>query len=195
MAAFPKIQFDEPAHRYTVAGVVRPSVTQVLSVLDEYAGVDRELLERAARFGRNVHAAVDLFNRGVLDLADLDPALRPYLAGWRKFLKDTGARVIHSEFRVWHPTLHYCGTADVALEWGGPILCDLKSGIVPKSVGSQVAAYAKADNEHGFRARRRICVQLKPDAYKMIPLKSPGDFERFVSCLNVWRTRNARLSA
>lgn len=187
---FPRIDLHEPTHTYRVGGIVRPSVTQILGVLDEYAGVDRELLDRAARFGRNVHKAVDLFNRGTLDLVDLDPALAAYLAGWRKFLADTGAKVLHSEYRVWHPLLRYCGTADVALEWKGPVGCDLKSGIVPRSVGAQTMAYSKAQNEHGFKARRRICVQLRPNDYRMHRLNDAADWALFTSCMNVWGFKN-----
>jgi hypothetical protein len=186
----PRIDFEASTHTYHVNGEVWPSVTQLLSVLDEYAGIPAELLKAAAQFGSHIHMAVDLDNRRELDEEILDPALRPYLAGWRKFLADTGAKVVVSEYRVWHPTLRYVGTADVGVEWKGPCLIDIKSGAVPRSVGAQTCAYFKAENFLGFKPKKRFCLQLQPNAYKLTPQTNPADWSLFVSCMNVWRHKN-----
>jgi hypothetical protein len=91
------IHFDPAGHRYTVAGERWPSVTEVLDPLLELDGIPRAVLKAAAEFGTHVHMATDLFDKGVLDEPALDPHLAPYLAGWKLFLRDTGAKVTRAK--------------------------------------------------------------------------------------------------
>ena len=190
MQSPPDLQFDEAAHAYTVGGVRWPSVTQVLDPINELDGIPRHVLDAAAAFGTNVHAACHLHNQGTLDEAALDPALAPYVEAWRRFLSDTGAIVIASEVRVAHPTLRYAGTLDTIAKIGGVReLVDIKSTAqIPRTVGPQTAAYAEARTEP--RLRRRV-VQLRGDgSYVARRLDNRADFNTFVSCLNIWRFRN-----
>ncbi len=183
----PLIELDEATHTYRVDGVVWPSVTQVLGLLDRFEGVPPAVLEAAREFGSHVHMACDLDNRGVLDEATLDPALRPYLDGWRKFRRESGITILASEHRIVDERLGYVGTCDVVGELNGQrAVIDIKSGAVPRTVGAQTAAYA-----HALGVRRRYCVQLLPNDYRATALKDPADWSVFVSCLNIlnWRTR------
>ena len=180
------LQFDAETHRYTLGGRVLPSVTQILGLLERFEGVPPAVLEAAREFGSHVHMACDLDNRGVLDEAALDPALRPYLEGWRKFRRESGAEIIDSEFRVCHRALGYAGTADVLAKWKGrPALIDIKSGQVPRTVGPQVAAYAEALASPQIRRIARYCVQLLPNDYRVQALTDPSDWSIFLSCLNL----------
>src|SRR5262245_51508384 len=119
-----KFEVDRDRHIYTLDGKRVPSVTTVLNLVtaDELARIPPKTLEAARVFGTNVHAAVDLFNRGQLDEDTLDAPLVPYLDGWKKFLAESGAVVIASELAVYHPILRYAGTEDVVLDWGGRIV-------------------------------------------------------------------------
>lgn len=190
-----EIAFDEARHEYRVGGRIVPSVTQVLSILSDFSAVPAEVLARAAEFGSHVHQAVHLSNEGTLDEVTLDPALAPYLSAWRDFLIDTGAKVLASEVRVYHPGHHYAGTLDTIVELRGKaVLIDVKTGQVPRTVGPQLAAYEEAyhaneDNPHALR--RRLCVQLTGDGYRIHECKNASDWSVFQSCLNVWRFRNA----
>lgn len=194
MALLPAdLTFDAEAHAYHVGGVRWPSVTQVLDPLQELDGIPRAVLEAAARFGTNVHAACHLLNVGALDMAALDPALAPYVVAWEKFLTDTGAKVIASEMRVAHARLRYAGTLDtICLIKGYRELVDIKStAAIPRTAGPQTAAYAEAINEP--RIRRRV-VQLRKDGtYRSQPLTDRTDWNLFLSALNIhqWRHRNA----
>lgn len=183
------IEFDKATHTYMVDGRRVPSVTQVLAPLEDYSMVPPDVLEAARLFGQHVHEACDLYNRGELDWTALDPALVPYVGAWRQFIEDTGAVVIASETRVAHAALGYAGTPDCVLAWGArTVVPDIKStSVVPRTVGAQTAAYAKAyHSTHGGNAPSRYCIQLRPDGtYKTHPRRDPGDWSLFVSALNI----------
>lgn len=191
----PLVEFDPIPHAYKVNGRSVPSVTQVLGLLEDWSHVDPELLLRAQVFGQNVHEAVHLFSMGTLDWQHLDPNLKPYVDQFARFLVDTNSDVLASELRVGSQRYGYAGTLDLIIDWRRKrhVLCDLKSGLVPKrTVGPQTAGYAEAAKE-GFWPRpllHRGVLKLQSDRYKFEPMKDKGDFNRFLSCLNAWRVRN-----
>lgn len=190
-----ELQFNEAEHLYHMGARKVPGVTQVLRQIDELEGIPHDILEAAAHFGRHVHIACDLYNKGVLDVSELDPLLVPYLAGWRKFLKDSGARVFESERRVYHKRLGYAGTLDAVVAWHTlPEVIDIKSSVtVPRSVRPQTAAYREALVSEGRKIGKiRYCVHLLGNEnYKLHRYSDPADFNIFVSCLNVhnWMER------
>lgn len=186
-----RIEFDEARHEYRVGGQLVPSVTQILGILQDFGAVNADILARAAEFGSHVHQAIDLDNKGALDETSLDPALAPYLAGWRAFLRETRAELLGSEVRVYHPGLKYAGTLDalVRIRNKGAVV-DVKTGVLPRTVGPQLAAYATAysaseANEHAIR--RRLCVLLTGEGYRVHECKDHADWSIFQSCLNVLR--------
>lgn len=189
-----ELQFDAVRHEYRVGGRVVPSVTTVLAILTDFGAVPAEVLARAAEFGTHVHQACALWNAGRLDEDSLDPALAPYLAQWQRFVAESGAEIRDSELAVHHRGLNYAGTLDVLAEWrNGLCIIDIKTGAVPRTVGAQTEAYRRAyeSQECGVMPRRRYCVQLTADAYKVHALTDPSDWALYTSCLNVWRFRNA----
>ena len=198
------VEFDEAAHRYRLDGEPVPSVTQVLGVLDQFAGVPADVLEAAREFGTHVHKAVELDVLGALDEESLDPALAEYLAGWRAFLRESGARPLRSEFRVASRSRRYAGTSDLLVEmpgrlwasWARPrqlVLVDIKSGAVPEqTAGPQTAAYVEAIHEATGVRVRRACLQLKPNAYRFVACDDARDWSVFLSCLNIHHWRNKK---
>lgn len=188
-----EIVFDEARHEYLVGGRLVPSVTQVLSILQDFGAVPADVLAAAAEFGTHVHQACALDNDGRLDEASLDPSLAPYLEQWRRFMAESGAFVRASELRVYHSGLRYAGTLDVLADWNGQLcIIDIKTGQVPRTVGAQTEAYRMAyqSQECGVVPRRRYCVQLTADAYKVHPLTNPADWSLFQSALNCYRFKN-----
>ncbi len=191
----PTLEFDPVEHRYQLDGRPVPSVTQVLDPLLELWRVPADVLEAAAAFGTHVHMAVDLFNKGELDEAELDPALAPYLQGWKAFLYQTGSQVADSEFRVYHDFYGYAGTLDTTVLMPGRrgrgevlTLADVKSGVVPITVGLQTAAYEAARRSMGLApCRDRLCVQLfdQEPFFRLHVLNDPSDWSLFLSALNV----------
>ena len=183
------LQFDPAAHRYTVNGRVWPSVTQVLDLLQDWSRVPLATMLAAQRFGDHVHLACHLWNAGRLDEDSLDAELVPYLNGWKRFIAETGAEVIESELRVHHPELRYAGTLDSIVRCRGEAwLVDIKSGQVPATVGAQTAAYERALHASTeLRVKRRKCVQLMANDYRIHPLTDLSDWTTFVSALNCHR--------
>lgn len=194
-AAAQTVEFDEVTHTYRVNGERWPSVTQVLDdILRPYEGVPEDLMRAAAQFGKHVHAACHLDNIGMLDEAALDPALSPYLEGWRAFRRAMGAEILISEHIVSHPRLRYCGSLDsVVLMRGKRALIDIKTtAVLPGTVGPQCAAYAEALGEP--RIARYCCHLIGGGQYRLIPLTEPTDFSIYISALNLyfWRQKNGR---
>lgn len=191
------IIFEHAAHRYWLAEdsgarVQIPSVTQALQVIERgFRFVDADTLERARDFGRHVHLATHLFDRGELNEDTLDPELALYLAQYKQALYDTGAQVIASEEIVYNETARYAGQLDKRWAWKRSTwLCDLKSGIVPRTVGPQTAAYQQAAKD---RPRKRACLQLRRNDYRLILLEDLTDYSYFISALNCHRFNQRKI--
>lgn len=188
------LEFNKDLHMYTVNGVQVPSVTQILEPLNDFSQIRPEVLEAARQFGQHVHEACDLYDRGDLDWAALDPSLVPYVEAWKLFLDDSGAIVVSSETQVYHAKLAYAGSPDKVLAWGNRVVIpDLKAtAVVPKTVGAQTAAYAEAYHAmHGGKRPERYCIHLQAGKYTSHARKDPADWSLFVSALNCWRFKNA----
>lgn len=190
------LRFDAEQHRYFVGERELPGVTTVLRMLDRFERVPPAVLEAAREFGQHVHLACELDNQGVLDEDSLDAPLVPYLQAWRRFRSESGFIVLGSEQRVVHRTLSYAGTLDVIGTFHDYLsVLDIKSGILPRTVGYQTAAYAEAYGaQHGKKPARRYCLQLNPEfsnGYKLHRLTKTTDYNMWISCLNVWRDMNS----
>lgn len=179
------LTFDAVTHTYRWKERLVPSVTTVLRAIDNFDRVDPQLLEQARIFGSHVHAATDLLDRDELDEEQLDLQLLPWVNAYKLFLSETGFAVTHSEQRVYNSRQRYAGTLDKRGLWKGTTwLLDLKSGAVPRSVGLQTAGYQHALDE---KPKRRLCLQLGRNRYKLIRCEETSDWSYFVSYLNVYR--------
>ncbi len=186
------LTFDDGPHEYRWNGAVVPSVTQILKpLMSGLQFVDPEVLEAASAFGTAVHKACELSDLGTLDEADLDPALAPYLEGWKKFQRERRCKWRNIEVPKFHKQFRYAGTPDrhgTVDEWESVV--DIKSGTALfQSVGPQLAAYERicADPElKGMFTMRRIAILLKPDGtYRMEEYKDPSDWSVFMSLITL----------
>lgn len=202
------LTFEAEGHVYRYKGAVVPSVTKILEQLEVGSFIaaikealrDRSHAERssaieryleqwqaAAEFGTNVHAACHLYNQKDLIEEELDPALVPYLNQYKRFLSDTGFIVRGSEVLLYHETMGYAGQEDFDGDFRNTTWCvDIKSGVVPCTVGAQTAGYQQA-HPPATRPKKRACLQLMEDDYKFIEQKEYGDFSLFTSALNIFR--------
>jgi hypothetical protein len=193
-----ELAFNAAEHTYHYGGARVPGVTEVLEPLQFLDGIPWEKIKAAGELGQHVHQACDLHDRGELDWRHLDTNLVPYVNAWAKLIEETGAVVISSEQRVYHPKLKYAGTLDSRIALPGhiaPCVLDRKtSAIVHPTVGPQTAAYREAARAMGLPvSSTRYCAHLKRDGtYRLIKLDDPADFPMFVSALNVhyWREKH-----
>jgi len=185
------VDFIPDDHRYEVDGRVVPSVTQILAPLYDWSGVPPEVLARAAERGTAVHKACELYDLEILDEDGLDAEVASYLAGWKKFLVDTGFKVERVEVRVYSPTHEYAGTTDRTGRLGrNSVLLDLKSGVITPVTGPQTAAYEKALTEQtGAKFSRRYGLYLRPGDYRLIRYDTTTDWLVFQAARNLmtWR--------
>ena len=195
MAQAAALTFDADSHTYRYGDRPVPSVSRILRIAnirfdesgavqkDGFDFVDPDLLRRARIFGQHVHLATDLLDKGQLDEEQLDLLLLPYLNAYKLFLSETGFHVTHSEELVYHARYKYAGRLDKRGTWRGTTwLLDVKSGLVPRSVGLQTAAYREACVE---KPRKRLCLQLMRNRYKLHKCDSDTDWSHFLSALNL----------
>jgi hypothetical protein len=183
------IELDEATHRYTVAGMRWPGVTEILRPLANFEGIPPDVLAAKADLGRRVHFACQLDDEKDLDPFSVEHDVLPYLEAWRRFLQETRAVVIKNEQRVANTIHRYAGTLDnvIALD-GWPWLVDKKTSIAtPRTAGPQTAAYLRA-LPMAPTHMRRAAIRLRPDGtYRFDPLDDPNDWPTFLACLTLHR--------
>lgn len=180
------LTFDAGSHTYRWQGTVVPSVTQILQPLVDFSRVPADVLKAASAFGTAVHKACELDDLGDLEEALLDPALAPYLAGWRKFRREHASEWDLIEQPLFNPSLRYAGTPDRIGRVDGVLaVVDIKSSstLLP-AVGPQTAAYARAYS-HSGAALQRFGVRLFPNGYELKQYSDPLDWPTFASLVTV----------
>lgn len=187
--------FDETRHIYTLDGRVLPSVTGILEAagLIDYSFIPPATRNMALARGSAVHLATAIDDEGDLDFEALDPALVPYVEGWRKFRRDTGFTPDQIEHRGFHRTHLYAGTKDrrgTFPDKSSKYDLDIKCGKAQPWVWIQLAAYQAMEADP--RTKLPFCVELPGDGtWREYP--RPADwsfglyFNYFLSCLTVTR--------
>jgi hypothetical protein len=182
------LTFDDNSHAYRWKGVIVPSVTQIISPLSDFSMVREDVMQAAQQFGTFVHKTCELYDLGQLDEAELDPQLQPYLTGWKKFCKDSGAIWSEVEKSEYHASHGYAGTSDrKGVAFDSPAVVDIKtSAVVSPAVGLQLAAYKNLGFTATLPKTRRFAVQLRDDGtYRAPEFKESSDWPTFLSMLNV----------
>lgn len=146
----PLCYYDDRKHAYYDHCGRVASVTQVLSA-SGIGGYDvyrmmmvtaPEKLKAAGDRGRKVHTATELYDNGLLDWEQLDPALQPYLVAYEKWLTTTRFEPLGIERMVYHDSLRYAGRLDRLGRIGGrKWIVDFKSGMLLEGHAYQTAAY------------------------------------------------------
>lgn len=184
--------FDAATHTYRVAGQVLPSVTQIISAV--YPGlfdsIPAWILERKARLGTAVHAAIELYLKDELDATNLHPAIVPYFESWLAWATEEIQATLHLETLFASP-LGYAGMIDWLGDTKSHGLClvDWKTTVNPgRTHRIQTAGYAL-----GLPApqAKRGCLYLKADGSPaVLDLHSnPKDVVDWTSTLRVFNLR------
>jgi hypothetical protein len=185
-----KIDFDPIEHKYKIDGKPTPSVTQILGLANLYEFIDKQLLDKAGRFGTAVHKATELFDQDRLNMETLDVALIPYLEGWKMFLTESKFSILQSE-NIVGSSFGYAGAYDRVGYLNDQLtMLEIKTtAAVPRTTRLQLAAYKHAYEEMtGLIIKQRLCVRIKPLGYSMdIFQGQQEDFWMFCKFLDVYK--------
>ena len=166
--------FCEKTHCYKINGQPVPSVT---SVLKEAGLIDTSwYTPDATQRGSFVHEACALYDRDELDMDELDPRLIGYVLAWSRFRKESGIVPTIIEQQYYSEQYGYAGTLDRAWVDGKYwVVCEIKSGPLPKWLPLQLAGYAILVGEY---ASKGLGVQLKANGtYSVKLIKTPELFK------------------
>lgn len=152
------IDFDEATHGYSIGGRTVPGVTSVLASLGLIRTVDDPAaLER----GRHVHEACRFFDENDIDDSSIDPIIRGYIDGWKKFRAEKKVKIRAIEKKLGMKDIGYAGRLDRWGEVNGfPTVIEIKTGEIQKAAGLQLVAYGAAVSKMPVA---RLAVRLKPD--------------------------------
>jgi hypothetical protein len=187
------VQFDEASHIYTLNGKRLPSVTQVLSIVENWDGIPPRALEKAKVRGNFIHKAVSLLLEENLDLSSVPAEYAGAIDGMSNFLKLGEISPASYDCIVHHAELGFAGSYDMLAYYENSLdLFEFKaSDQVPKTAGPQAEAYKRCIVAAGLPVKNRYCVHLHAKhklGFKLFPLKdSQGDWNLFLSALNCWR--------
>lgn len=184
-------------HRYTVDGVRRPGIHEILKALgldSEYEKVPAPILARALERGTFVHELCALHDQDHLDPATVDPALAGYHAAWIKFREDFEPDPRFIETPLAHDLYQYCGTPDRAgLYRGQPTIPEIKTGkSVPKTVALQLTAQRMLLEANGWSSERTrlVVVQLGADGSLNV-MDVPKQDGSWLACLSVYQLQRS----
>lgn len=152
------MSFDDDAHRYVLDGKTELlSVTTAIGLAFEGMLGEEYWNETARQRGKAVHHAIMLDTEGSLDHATVHPVVQPFFQAYQKFKREQDPEWIENESIVFHEDEGsiYSGTLDGLGFLRGPFrakavgfnvfdLADWKSGLMPWTVGMQLAAYRQA---------------------------------------------------
>lgn len=192
------IALDESTHTYWDGKQKYDSVTDILKYLGlsrNYAGISSFYAER----GKAVHKAVELIDKGTLDESTVTETIRPYVAAYRKFLRESEYKPHRWEIRLGHPLLRFAGTIDKVgyLPKLGLGIGDIKTtdGTVDPSTEDQLCAYEVLWNENfpDLPILWRYAIQLKSNGdYALITRWSRTPLEDWLSIMTVYRKKQKR---
>lgn len=198
------LRLDESDHSYWLGKRRFESVTHILQYLGltrDYSNVSSFYAER----GKAVHKAVELVDKGTLDEKTLDPILPPYVAAYRRFVRESGYTALHWEVPLYHDRMGFAGTIDKGgLLHGRRGILDIKtSRSVDPAVELQLCAYEMLWAEHHANEGLdwKYALQLTDDGpegkYNLVTKYSATSVELWLSVLDIykWKIKNRRLAA
>lgn len=178
------IDFDPVSHRYSNGGLLIPSVTSILTFMDQTATKFMRQTGAKER-GTDVHKMLQDWDNGLFVPFEWDHLDEVFLTQYRSFLEDYRLAFDGIEKIVYHEELNYCGTVDrLGREWDLSnkerlFICDFKTGTtVPPSARLQTAGYALAAFPNDYKEVERYSLHLNPKLkrYKIKAYQDPSDF-------------------
>lgn len=194
-----EITFNESAHEYKIDGAHTPSVTQILSSVGMYKGLEnvpKNVLKIAGERGHIIHECIELHLKNELDESSIDPELSGYFNAYlsaRKEYPQIFEKLHTYEKMVYSKKYKYCGRLDAC---GDRLIVDWKTTAQTDPVhGLQLSAYWMAEHPDYLHD--------KPETLACLYLHKDGDFVfvkyeyqplAWMACLAVhkWQMRNGK---
>jgi len=203
------LTFLSERHEYWLAGIKRPSVTEILRATGvstdfESLGATSDLLRGQIEFKRDLgtalHADIHSFDDGALNWATVDDRVLPYLEAWMVYRENSGLKPLARERLVFHPALNYAGTLDGIFERpdGTKVLLDVKTGDPEDAAAHlQTAGYqlAYACEHPDIYIGERCSVQLLPEhrtPYRVTPYRDFDDFATWQAIVTTYWNQASR---
>jgi len=195
------IEFNPEPHEYFINGIKVPHPTGILEEigLTDFSGIPPERLKIAQEFGTAVHFASELWDKKILNESILDPKLVPYLAGWKKFLIDTGFEIELIEAVMGSEKYMFATKIDRrGILFGKRTIIEIKSthALNIKAARIQTGFHSIANNEmyKDKKVLRRGAVLLKPDGnYQVEMFDKSNDMNIALSCLSIVNFKEAKV--
>ena len=170
------------------------SVTRVLSVYNDFSGINPDVLQAAARRGTKVHGVCAAYAAG-LWVPPLALDINGYFSSFKAWFDKYVSRVFFVEEEMVDPLLGYYGHPDLGVELidGRKMIPDLKTPLNESVTWkSQIAAYLNlAEKKYGENFFDGcMALQLSPKgtmAKGIVYQYSDADFAAFLSALNAYR--------
>lgn len=190
------LTFDVASHKYFFEGRPVPGVNEILTSLNlqENRGSEVDMLR-----GTYVHKACELHDNGVLDELNLDPFIKPYLDGWKRFRREIcveGFTPLATELML-YSKYGYAGRLDCYGPIGQiPTVIDIKTGEPGWITGMKLAAYEQLIRENettiGISMQiNRLVVKLDDQGdWKPYYYKNRKDKELFLSAVSLYHYRD-----
>lgn len=184
--------YDPSTHSYFLDGKPIPSVTEILREAGMYQNVKKSDTwdEYYLKRGEYVHLACRFVLEEKLDEDQLHEDLKPYVAAFREFVRDTGflAHIIEQPMR--HTEYRFGGTPDLAGQFKSKdspyCVIDIKSGSPNRAHQIQTAAYAiLLRHNYKWHGMNRYALYLGPGKYKLVA-HTGADEKVFMAALTLY---------
>jgi len=191
-------EFDETKHEYRMDGRSVPSVTQILSVVQDFSSIPPEQLRIAAEWGSAVHEYLQLYDAGELDLKKADPRMLPIIDAWERMKIARGwVNPLISEEKYYSEKYRFAGKLDRLFKSGDVYtLIDFKTGD-HQYTDLQTSAYLHLvrENYAMIRADRMmihfdIDGKVRSETYPMSDFKK--DFSDFLCIMRTFQIKNKK---
>jgi len=167
-----------------------PSTTQIIRYFGLMGDLEQFSNTAAMRRGRLVTAACHLIAAEESlgnGWEERHPECAPYLAAYRKFMREHEFTILEAEREYRSETLRFISHPDQIgmLDGKSPVDLELKSGSMPRWCRLQTAGQVLAIGN----PMRRYALHLKVDGeYNLIPHEDYRDLDRFRAMVDVWWT-------
>lgn len=178
------IEFLEETHTYLVDGVIKPSVSEIMTPLSKeyYKDINEDILQMACDRGSAIHKATEDIDQD--KGYDIKDKWKDYVFQYKKFKALRKPKIKEVEQQLTNG--EYCGTIDRIMDIDGDIwLVDIKTSakINDTLVAVQLGGYKKLLNDK--KVKKYGVLHLTKTGFKLVEVNPREDI--FEALLKIWK--------